>query len=120
VDRRCFLLTSLAGALAAPLAAAAQQAAKIARIGYLSPSLASTNPHLPEAFRQGLRDLGYVEGRNLVIEYRSAEGKVERLPTLAAELVALQVDVLVASSTVGALAAKHSRSHPHCWRGRTR
>ena len=80
--------------LAAPLAAEAQQAAKIARIGYLSPNLA-TSPHLREAFRQGLRDLGYVEGRNLVIEYRDAEGKGERLPALAAELVALKVDVIV-------------------------
>ena len=83
--------------LAAPLVAEAQQAAKIARIGYLSPNLA-TNPHLREAFRQGLRDLGYVEGRNLVIEYRDAEGKLERLPALAAELVALKVDVILAEA----------------------
>jgi ABC-type uncharacterized transport system substrate-binding protein len=81
--------------LAAPLAAEAQQAAKIARIGFLSPNLAAT-PSLPEAFRQGLRDLGYVEGRNVVIEYRDAEGKVERLPALAAELVTLKVDVILA------------------------
>jgi putative ABC transport system substrate-binding protein len=95
--------------LAAPLGAEAQQAAKIARIGYLSPNLA-TSPHLREAFRQGLRDLGYVEGRNLVIEYRDAEGKVERLPALAAELVALKVDVIVTEggNTVGPLAAKQA------------
>ena len=68
--------------LAAPLAAEAQQAAKIAHIGYLAPNLAASG-HLPEAFRQGLRDLGYVEGRNVVIEYRDAEGKFERLPALA-------------------------------------
>jgi putative ABC transport system substrate-binding protein len=67
VDRRAFLATLTGGLLAAPLAAAAQQAAKVARIGLLAGNLAS-NPHLPEAFRQGLRDLGYVEGRNLVIE----------------------------------------------------
>ena len=79
--------------LAAPLAAEAQQAAKIARISYLTTSL-GVSPHLPEAFRQGLRDLGYVEGRNLVIEYRDAEGKPERLPALAAELVALKIDVI--------------------------
>ena len=109
MDRRRFLLTSLA-VLAAPLAAKAQQAAKIARIGYLSPNLA-TSPHLREAFRQGLRDLGYVEGRNLVIEYRDAEGKVvERIPALAAELVALKVDVIVteAGNTVVPLAVKQA------------
>ncbi len=96
--------------LAAPLAAEAQQAAKGARIGYLSPNLA-TSPHLREAFRQGLRDLGYVEGRNLVIEYRDAEGKGrERLPALAAELVALKVDVIVTEggNTGGPLAAKQA------------
>ena len=73
----------------APLAVEAQQAAKTARIGWVGDQPAG-NPHLREAFLQGLRDLGYVEGRNLVIEYRSAEGKFERLPTLAAELVSLK------------------------------
>ena len=94
VQRRQFLIAAC-GLLAAPLAADAQQAAKVARIGYLSPNLA-VSPNLCEAFRQGLRDLGYVEGRNLVIEYRDAEGKGERLPALAAELVALKVDVIMA------------------------
>jgi putative tryptophan/tyrosine transport system substrate-binding protein len=107
MDRRRFLLTSLAGALAAPLAAEAQQAAKIARIGWLGDRPAG-NPHLREAFLQGLRDLGYVEGRNLVIEYRSAEGKYERFPARAAELVALKVDVIVAPGTPAALAAKQA------------
>ena len=93
--------------LAAPLAAEAQQAAKVARIGYLAPNLAA-NPQFPEAFRQGLRDLGYVESRNLVIEIRSAEGKFERLPALAAELLALKVDVIVAGGTPAALAAKQA------------
>jgi putative tryptophan/tyrosine transport system substrate-binding protein len=92
--------------LAAPLAAEAQQPTKIARIGYLTTADVSTIPHhLREAFLQGLRDLGYVEGRNLVIEYRSAEGKVERLPALAAELVALKVDVILAPASVHVLAA---------------
>jgi putative ABC transport system substrate-binding protein len=109
--RRTFVAGAVA-LLAAPLAAEAQQAAKIARIGYLSPNLA-TSPHLREAFRQGLRDLGYVEGRNLVIEYRDAEGKGrERLPALAAELVALKVDVLVTEggNTAAPLAAKQATS----------
>ena len=92
------------GLLAPPLAAEAQPADKVARIGYLSVDVA-TNAHLREAFLQGLRDLGYVEGRNVVIEYRDAEGKPERLPALAAELVALRVDVIVAGGTPHALAA---------------
>jgi ABC-type uncharacterized transport system substrate-binding protein len=92
MDRRDTVLALLALG-AAPLAAEAQQAAKVARIGYLSPSLASS-PNLRDAFLQGLRDLGYVEGRNVVIEYRDAEGELERLPALSAELVALKVDVI--------------------------
>ena len=97
---------------AAPLTAEAQQAAKVARIGYMSGNLADW-PHTHEAFRQGLRDLGYVEGRNLVIEYRDAQGKLDRLPALAAELVALKVDVIVAPNTVAALAAQQvSRTLP--------
>jgi len=108
MDRRDTVLALLALG-AAPLAAEAQQAAKIARIGYLATNPA-TSPHPREAFLQGLRDLGYVEGRNLVIEYRHAEGKVEQLPALAAELVALKVDVIVASGTLAALAAKQATS----------
>jgi ABC-type uncharacterized transport system substrate-binding protein len=106
VDRRGFLTGGLT-LLVAPFAAEAQQAAKIARIGWLGDKPAG-NPHLREAFLQGLRDLGYVEGRNLVIEYRSAEGKFERFPAVAAELVALKVDVLVAPGTPAALAAKQA------------
>jgi ABC-type uncharacterized transport system substrate-binding protein len=102
IDRRTFLAGTGAVLLAAPLTAEAQQAAKVVRIGYLTANVASDRL---EAFRQGLRDLGYVEGRNLVIEYRDAEGKLERLPALAAELVALKVHVIVAATTVAALAA---------------
>jgi putative ABC transport system substrate-binding protein len=109
MNRRAFIASSGAAILVARLAAEAQQAAKIARIGYLSPNLA-TSPHLREAFSQGLRDLGYVEGRNLVIEYRDAEGKPERIPALAAELVALKVDVIVTEggNTRVPLAAKQA------------
>ena len=92
MDRRDTVLALLALG-AAPLAVEAQQAAKVARIGILSPNLASS-PRLRDAFLQGLRDLGYVEGRNVVIEYRDAEGKLERVPAVAAELVALKVDVI--------------------------
>ncbi len=107
VQRRQWLIA--AGALLAkPLGADAQQAAKVARIGYLSPNRAAT-PHVRDAFLQGLRDVGYVEGRNVAIEYRDAEGKVERLPTLAAELVALKVDVIVTeNSTLAARVAKQA------------
>jgi len=92
--------------LAAPLAVEAQVPAKVFRIGFLATNTpAATAPRL-EAFRQGLRDLGYVEGRNIAIEYRWAEGRVERLPDFAVELVGLKVDVIVALSTPDALAAK--------------
>jgi putative ABC transport system substrate-binding protein len=108
MDRREFIGTLAGGLLVAPFAAEAQQAAKIARIGYLGNS-PTAFPHLREAFLQGLHDLGYVEGRNVVIEYRYAEGKLERLPALAAELVALKVDVIfVGGGTLTALAAKQA------------
>ena len=107
MDRRNFLGTLASGLLAAPFAAGAQQAAKIGRIGYLAANL-TVSPHMNEAFRQGLRDLGYVEGRNFVIEYRNAEGRLERLPALAAELVATKVDVIVAADTPAAQAAKQA------------
>ena len=97
------------GLLAAPCSAEAQQAAaKVPRIGFLALN-PGANPRLREAFLQGLRDLGYVEGRNVVIEYRSAEGKLERLPALAAELVAFKVDVIVTGGgTPTVLAAKEA------------
>ena len=99
-------IVSLAlGFLAAPLEADAQPSAKVATIGYLS--LAGSVP-LAEAFRQGLQELGYVEGKTIAIVYRSAEGKPERLPALAAELVQLPVDVIVATTGLGAQAAKNT------------
>ena len=84
MDRRRFLLTSLAGAVPAPLGADAQQAGKVPRIGFLSLTSPSDRPLLLDAFRQGLRELGWVEGQNIVIDYRYAEGPVDRLPDLAA------------------------------------
>ena len=107
MDRRRFVSTLAGGLLAAPLAAKAQPAARVARIGLLGNDPVG-NPHLLEAFRQGLRDLGYVEGRNVLIEYRFAEGKFERLPALAAELVALKVDVILATTVLTAVAAKQA------------
>jgi len=96
------------GILAAPLAADAQQAGKVPRIGYLGVSSPSTEPHYVEAFRQKLRDLGYIEGQTVAIEYRWAEGQDDRLPGLAAELVSLKADVIVMTGTPGTLAAKQA------------
>jgi putative ABC transport system substrate-binding protein len=107
IDRRMFLVATAGSLLAAPLAAEAQQAAKIARIGLLGNDPVG-GAHLLEAFRQGLRDLGYVEGRNVVIEYRWAEGKFERLPALTAELVELKVDVILATTVLTAVVAKQA------------
>jgi putative ABC transport system substrate-binding protein len=104
ITRREFIGTLAGGLLAAPLATEAQQTAKVPRIGWLVGSRAGKS-HMTEAFLQGLRDLGYIEGRNVVIEIRDAEGKLERLPALAAELVALKVDVILAGGTAQALAA---------------
>jgi putative ABC transport system substrate-binding protein len=109
MERRTFMAMLTGGIVVAPFAAEAQPAAKVARIGYLATNnLTLSPPHLHGAFRQGLRDLGYVEGRNIVIEYRDAGGKLERLPAVAAELVALKVDVIVAPTTPSALAAKRA------------
>jgi len=109
MDRRAFIETLAGGLLAAPLAAEGQQADRIARIGYLALNLAAGDPRGREAFLQGLGDLGYVEGRNLLIEYRDAKGKPEVFPALAAELVALKVDVIVTTGgSLAALAAKQA------------
>ena len=93
--------------LIAPLAGDAQPLAKFARIGVLTLAVAPSTP-LAEAFRQGLREHGYVEGQNLAFEYRYAEGRADRLPALAAELVRLKVDVIVTESNMAALAAKRA------------
>ncbi len=103
MDRRGFILAMAGGLLAAPLVAEGQEAGKVARIGMMS---ASSSP-LVEAFMQGLRELGYVEGRNVSIEYRWTEGRDERLPGLVADLVRLKVDVIVAASQA-AVAAKQA------------
>ena len=107
-QRRRFLLATGA-LLAAPLASFAQQPqARIPRIGFLGVSTPAAWAPRVEAFRAGLRDLGYVEGKNIVIEFRFAEGKYDRLPELAAELVRLKVDVIVTHSVPGALAARQA------------
>jgi len=87
----------------------AQQTKKISRIGYLSAGIGSLSSYAPrEPFRQGLRELGYVEGKNIIIEYRNAGGKFDRLPALAAELVSLKVDLIVTGGPPSARAAKEA------------
>jgi putative tryptophan/tyrosine transport system substrate-binding protein len=106
VNRRAFV-TGLGAVLAAPLSAQAQRS-EPRRLGYLSSSAASLTRHLTDAFRQSLRELGWVEGQNIAIDYRFADGNFERLPVLAGELVALKVDVIVAAPSDAALAAKNA------------
>ena len=96
--------------LAVSVIAEAQQPKKVPRIGFLGASSASVLAARIEAFRQGLRDLGYVEGKNIVIEWRSAEGKLDRLPALAAELVRLKVDVIVTTGPAPTRPAKEATS----------
>ena len=96
------------GLLSAPLAARAQPARKVHRIGFLGNSTAALEANLVQPFRDGLRELGYVEGRDVAIEYRWAEGQYERFPALIAELIALKVEVLVTAGTPAALAVKRA------------
>lgn len=110
VRRRRFL-TVLGALLAAPLASFAQQtSAKIVRIGFLGMPTASGWARMVEALRAGLREYGYEEGKNLVIEFRWAEGQYDRLPALANELVRLRVDVIITHATAGVRAAKEATS----------
>ena len=106
MKRREFI-TLLGGATAWPLATLAQQATKVARIGFLGNSTATLEANLVGPFRDGLRDLGYKEGRDIVIEYRWADGRYERFPVLIAELIGLNVDVIVTAGTPG-----HARTVP--------
>ena len=108
-SRRAFLATAAGCLLLAPLDAAAQPAGKVYRIGFLWDSPAVW-PHALEAFRQGLRDRGWVEGQNIVVEYRWTEGRFERLPSLVEELVRLKVDLIVAPTSIYTGAAKRATS----------
>jgi len=114
VDRRAFIGTLMGGLLAAPLAAEAQPAGKVPRVGVLSPG----NPPPRDAFHQrdrfeaGLRELGWKPGSNIVVDYRYAEGKLERLPALAAELVRIPVDVIVARGLTIAAARQATAKIP--------
>ena len=107
IDRREFLGTLTLALLATPLAGVAQETRKVPRIGFL---VVTSSEARYRGIQQGLRELGYVEGQSLVIEFRSADGSLERLSDLADELVRLPVDVIVAGSSLGATASKRATS----------
>jgi putative ABC transport system substrate-binding protein len=109
ISRRAFTAAVAWGLAALPVATRAQpQPAKVPRVGFLGIASEAALTSRVEAFRAGLRELGYAEGKNLVIEYRWADGNYDRLPDLAADLVRLKVDVLVTSGTPGTLASKRA------------
>ena len=108
MHRRAFLSTMAGGFLAAPLAAQAQQAGKVYRVGFLGTATPSLMSAWLTAFREGLRERGYVEGKNISMEYRWGEGKPERFPALAAELIKLKVDVVVTSGPQAVRAVQHA------------
>jgi len=110
MDRRVFLLALADFLLATGYFARAQQPGKIPRIGWLTSGFLSVNNTRHEAFRQGLRELGYVEGKNIIIEWRGADNIPERVKTLAEELVRLKVDVIVTAGEGGGRAAKEATS----------
>ena len=106
--RRLVRAVALSGALLLAPLGGAQPAGKVYRVGYLGSGSATGDPRTREALREGLRELGWVEGQNLVIDYRFAEGRPDRLPDLAAELVRLKVDVIAAGPTPPVLAARNA------------
>jgi putative ABC transport system substrate-binding protein len=107
MDRRTFICVFAGGLVITWSVAEAEQPARIPRIGFLSGNL-SAGGHLAASFRLGLHDLGYFEGRNIVIDFRDANGETDRLPALAAELMALKVAVILAAGTQHVLAAKQA------------
>jgi putative ABC transport system substrate-binding protein len=106
VRRRKFIAITSGAVVALPLSTLAQSPTDVHRIGFLSSASSSAGAERLQAFKEGLRDLGYVEGQNLTIEYRWAEGKDDRLSALAAELVALKVDLIVTQGTLATIAAR--------------
>src|SRR5262249_29504935 len=108
MERRGFLGAVTGGLFAAPLAAGAQDKGKVARVGYLSAGSRESQEPLYQAFLQGLSKRGWVDGQNLIVERRWAEGRNQRLPALAAELVQRKVEVIVAAAEPAALAATNA------------
>jgi putative ABC transport system substrate-binding protein len=110
MNRRTFLAGTGAVLLAAPLGVEAQQPGKVYRIGWMIGSSVSASAHLIDAFRQGMRELGWVEGKNIEYEIRAAEGKLDRFPAIVAELLRLKVDLFLAPTNAAAAAAKNATS----------
>jgi ABC-type uncharacterized transport system substrate-binding protein len=110
MEKKVFYLSLCTMLFALCFPVEAQQPTKLARIGHLDATSPSTNPNRNEAFRQGIRELGYLEGKNIVIEWRFADGKADRLPALAAELVRLKVDVIVSGGSTATQAARKATS----------
>jgi putative ABC transport system substrate-binding protein len=111
MDRRAFIGTLASGLLAAPRAAEAQQAGKVCRVGVLTNKASDpAEARLWQAFRSGLRERGWIEGQNILIEFRAAEGNTARLPELAADLVRLKVDLIVARASIWVQTAKEATS----------
>jgi len=108
MKKQITVLTLCAMLLALCFPAEAQQPGRVPKIGFLLASSPSTQSSSLEFFRQGLRKLGYMEGKNILFEYRYAEGKSDRFPDLAAELVRLKVDVIVVASALSASAARNA------------
>lgn len=108
LSRRTFLATVAGSALAGPLAVEAEQPGRRPRIGFLGNSTPILEANLIEPWREGLREFGYVEGQNIVVDYRWADGHYERFPALIAELIALKVDVIVTAGTPAALAVERA------------
>ena len=108
IKRRKFLTLFGGAVLAWPLAVRAQPMAKVWHVGMLETTAATLNATNLDAFKQALRQLGYIEGQNLIVEYRSGDGHIERFPQLAAELVRLNVDIIITRGTPAALAAKEA------------
>jgi putative ABC transport system substrate-binding protein len=108
MDRRAFIANLSSGVLAVPLRVFAQQQGKVWRVGILETISTAENAANLDAFRQGLRELGYMVGQNVIIEYRSADGRGERFPELATELVQMKVDLIVTRGTPAAMAAKNA------------
>jgi ABC-type uncharacterized transport system substrate-binding protein len=107
MDRRRFLVTSLAGALAAPLGVEAQRAGKVPRVAFLTTTMPGSSP-TTDGFRQGLRELGYIEGQNIIIEWRWGRGSTDRFAEFAAEVVKLNVDVIVAANDAAGRAVERA------------